>query len=328
MPVGQQTAEQEKTGIGTQTMKAVRIHAYGGPEVLRYEDAKIPELGTGEVLVRVRAAGVNPVDWKIREGLLQGLMPHRLPLTLGWDLSGVVETAGPGIPGWKKGDEVYTRPDVARNGAYAEYIAVQASELARKPRTLDHLHAAAVPLAALTAWQALFEVGGLTPGQKVLIHAAAGGVGSFAVQFAKWKGARVVGTASGQNRDFVTGLGADEFVDYRTARFEDIVHDADLVLDTIGGETLKRSWGTLRKGGILIGLVQPPSPEEAAAHGARQSRFWTRTKAGDLAEIARLIDEGKVRVAVETVLPLSEARLAHEISQSGHARGKIVLQVS
>jgi NADPH:quinone reductase-like Zn-dependent oxidoreductase len=182
------------------TMQAMRIHTYGGPEVLKYEDAPLPKPGSGEVLVRVHAAGVNPVDWKIREGYFKGTMNHPLPLILGWDLSGVVEATGSGVEGLKKDDEVYSRPDIARDGAYAEYIVVQETEVALKPKSIDHVHAAAIPLAALTAWQSLFDSAGLSAGQKVLIHAAAGGVGSFAVQLAKWKGAYVIGTASNRNR--------------------------------------------------------------------------------------------------------------------------------
>jgi len=182
-------------------MKAIRFHEYGGPEVLRYEDAPKPEAGPGEALVRVHAAGINPLDWKIRAGYLQAMRPYPLPLILGWDLSGVVEANGPGAARFHPGDEVYSRPDIGRSGAYAEYIAVREEELAAKPKTLDHVHAAAAPLAALTAWQALFEHGGLAAGQSILLHAAAGGVGSFAVQFAHWKGARVIGTASARHHE-------------------------------------------------------------------------------------------------------------------------------
>ena len=311
-----------------ETMKAVRIHTYGGPEVLKYEESPRPKPGAGEVLVRVHAAGVNPVDWKIREGYLKEYLPHSLPLILGWDVSGVVEAAGPGVARLKKGNEIYSRPDLSRDGAYAEYLVVRESEVALKPKAIDHIHAAAIPLAALTAWQSLFDSAGLSAGQKVLIHAAAGGVGSFAVQLAKWKGAQVIGTASGRNREFLYELGADEAIDYQTTRFEDVVRDVDVVFDTIGGETQKHSWKVLKKGGILVSIIDLPSPEEATAHGARQAFVFVQPNAAQLDEIAKLVDSGKLRPIVETVLPLSEARRAHELSQTGHTRGKIVLRVT
>ena len=307
------------------TMKAVRIHAYGGPDVLTYEDAPKPVPHHNEVLVRVHAAGVNPVDWKIREGKHQ--LGHVLPLTLGWDLSGVIEGVGPGTT-WEIGDEIFTRPNIMRNGAYAEYIVVTEAELAAKPKSIDHVHAAAVPLAGLTAWQALFDHGRLKSGQTVLIHAASGGVGSYAVQFAKWKGARVIATASGKNRDFVMSLGADEFVDHTAQRFEDREPAVDLVIDTIGGDTQERSLKVLKKGGIIVSTLQPPSPEKMAAHGVSGMNFMAKTIPLQLAEMARLIDTGRLKVPVETILPLADARKAHELSQTGHARGKIVLKVT
>ncbi len=301
------------------------MHVYGGPEVLKYEDAPRPKAGPGEVLIRVRAAGVNPVDWKIREGYLKQILGHPLPLILGWDLSGVVEGTGPGVTRLRVGDEVYSRPDISRDGAYAEYIAVKESEVALKPRSIDHTHAAAIPLAGLTAWQSLFDAAQLNSGQTVLIHAAAGGVGSFAVQLAKWKGARVIGTASKRNHDFLRTLGADETIDYTAARFEDVAHHVDVVLDTMAGDTQTRSWKVLKKGGILVSILTPPSPEEAAAHGVRQAFVFVQPNASQLAEIAKLVDSGKLKAILETLLPLSEARRAQEISAGGHARGKIVL---
>jgi NADPH:quinone reductase-like Zn-dependent oxidoreductase len=311
-----------------ENMKAVRIHNYGGPEVLKFEDAPRPQPGNGEVLVRIHAAAVNPVDWKVRAGRLKERIQYPLPLIPGWDFSGVVEATGPGVTRLKKGDEVYARPDLARNGAYAEYIVAKESEVALKPKSVDHVQAAAIPLAALTAWQALFDTGGLKAGQKVLIHAAAGGVGSFAVQLAKWKGAHVIGTASGRNQSFLRELGVDEPIDYEKTRFEDVVHDVDVVLDTIGGDTQKRSWNVLKKGGILVSIVSPASAEEAAKHGVRSGYVFVQPNASQLAEIAKLVDSGKLKPMVETVLPLSEARRAQEQSESGHTRGKIVLKVA
>jgi NADPH:quinone reductase-like Zn-dependent oxidoreductase len=310
-----------------ETMKAVRIHTYGSPKVLKYEEAPRPKPGAGELLIQVHAAGVNPVDWKIREGYFKQRLNYSLPLILGWDLSGVVEAPGPGIVRLKAGDEVYSRPDIARDGAYAEYIVVRESEVALKPKSIDHIHAAAIPLAALTAWQSLLDAAGLGAGQTVLIHAAAGGVGSFAVQLAKWKGAHVIGTASKHNQDFVRNLGADQTIDYQTTRFEDAVHDVDVVFDTIGGDTQERSWKVLKKGGILVSIIGPPSAEEAAAHGVRQASVFVQPSATQLTELANLVDSGKLKPVVETVLPLPEARRAHELSQTGHMRGKIVLRV-
>ncbi|WP_431859008.1 NADP-dependent oxidoreductase [Azospirillum sp.] len=308
-------------------MKAIRIHQYGGPDVLRYEEAPRPRLAEGDVLVRVHAAGINPVDWKVRQGYLRQMIPYTLPFIPGWDVSGVVEEIGPGAQGFTVGDEVYSRPDIARDGAYAEYIAVRASELARKPRTLSHVEAAGVPLAGITAWQALFDVGGLTAGQTVLIHAASGGVGSFAVQFAKWKGARVLATASAANHELVRDLGADEVIDYRATRFEDAARDVDVVFDTIGGETQQRSWSVLKPGGIQVSIVSPPPEETAKARGVRAGYLFIGPNAAVLTEIAGLIDEGRVRPIIGEVMPLAEARRAHELSQTGHARGKIVLRV-
>ncbi len=311
-----------------ENMKAVRIHNYGGPEVLKFEEAPRPQPGNGEVLVRIHAAAVNPVDWKVRAGRLKERIQYPLPLIPGWDFSGVVEATGSGVTRLKKGDEVYARPDLARNGAYAEYIVAKESEVALKPKSVDHVQAAAIPLAALTAWQALFDSAGLKAGQKVLIHGAAGGVGSFAVQLAKWKGAHVTGTASGRNQSFLRELGVDQPIDYEKTRFEDVVHDVDVVLDTIGGDTQKRSWKVLKKGGILVSIVSPPSAEEAAKQGVRHGYVFVQPNASQLAEIAKLVDSGKLKPVVETVLPLAEARRAQEQSETGHARGKIVLKVA
>jgi NADPH:quinone reductase-like Zn-dependent oxidoreductase len=310
------------------TMKAIRIHNYGGPEVLKYEDAPRPQPQAGEVLVRVHAAGVNPIDWKVREGEMKDLWPHTFPLILGWDLSGVVEESGrgPAAAGrFRIGDEVYGLPDPTRGGAYADYIVVRESELALKPKSLHHIRAAAVPLAGLTAWQSLFDTGQLQPGQRVLIHAGSGGVGHLAVQLAKWKGAYVFATASTKNQDLLRKLGVDEPIDYTQQRFEDVARKVDIVLDTIGGETQERSWSVLKKGGNLVSLVQLPSEEKAKELGVRAVFVGGQANGGQLAEIAKIIDSGKL---IDRILPLSEARRAHELSQSGHIHGKIVLRVS
>ena len=308
-------------------MKAVCIYGYGGPEVLSYEDAPRPHPGHGEVLVRVHAAGINPVDWKIRQGELKEQLHYLFPLILGWDVSGVVEAAGTGTMRLKAGDEVFSRPDIARDGAYAEYIVMRESEVALKPRSLDHIHAAALPLSGLTGWQSLFDAGGLAAGQRVLIHAAAGGVGHLAVQLAKWKGAHVIGTASERNHDFVRQLGADQIIDYDTERFEEVVQPVDVVFDTVGGDVQERSWQVLKPGGILVSIIQPPSAETAKAHGVRQAFVFTQPNAAQLAEIAQLADAEKLKVIVETILPLSDATRGQELSERGHGRGKIVLRV-
>ena len=308
-------------------MKAVRIHNYGGPEVLQYENAPKPSPAPGEVLIRVNAAGVNPADWKVREGRLQQLVQHEFPLTLGWDLSGVIEEVGTGVSQFKHGDEVFSKPDTSRNGAYAEYIVVRESEVALKPKSLHHVYAAAVPLAGLTAWQALFDIAHLKRGHRVLIHGGSGGVGHFAVQFAKWKGAHVIATASTKNQQLLRQIGVTQPIDYTTQRFEQVATDVDVVLDTIGGDTQERSWEVLKKNGVLVSVVQPPDTEKAREFGVRSAFVLSQPNGTELAEIAALIDSGNVKIVLDRILPLSEARRAHELSRNGHARGKIVLRV-
>jgi len=309
------------------TMKAIRIHEYGAPEVLRYEDAPRPEPGAGEVLVRVHAAALNPVDWKIRAGYAKNWLKYTLPMIPGWDFSGVIDSVGPEAGTWKPGDEVYGRPDIMRDGAYAEYIAVRASEIATKPKCIDHIHSAAIPLAALTAWQALFDTADLKAGQSVLIQAAAGGVGTFAVQFAKWKGAHVAGTASARNQYLLRDLGVDQPIDYHTTRFEDVVHDVDVVLDSMAGEIRNRSWKVLKKGGILVTLLGQGPLEEAATYGVRGVGIMVQPNAAELTEIATLVDQRKVKPVIEAVFPLQEAAKAQTLGETNRARGKIVLRV-
>ncbi len=324
------TSKKKSASATSQTMKAIRIHNYGGPEALQYEDAPRPKPQAGEVLVRVHAAGVNPIDWKVREGHMKDFWPHKFPLILGWDLSGVVEELGPSPAAagrFKIGDEVYSVPDSTRDGAYADYMVVRESELALKPNSLHHIRAAAVPLAALTAWQSLFDAAQLQPGQRVLIHAGSGGVGHFAVQLAKWKGAYVFATASTKNQDLLRELGVDEPIDYTKQKFEGVARDVDLVLDLIGGETQERSWSVLKKGGVLVSLVQPPSEEKAKALSVRAAFVAGHPNGAQLAEIATIIDAGQLAPVIDRILPLSEARRAHELSQSSHTRGKIVLRV-
>lgn len=309
-------------------MKAVRIHAYGGPEALVYENAPRPSPEQGEVLVRIHAGAVNPVDWKIRAGYMKDFMPISFPAILGMDLSGVVEAVGPGVKLFKAGDEVYAMANMKKGGTYAEYIAIEEGILAIKPSSLDHVHAAAIPLAGLTAYHGLFEVGNLKSGQKVLIHGAAGGVGAFAVQLAKWKGAHVIGTASTRNLAFLRELGVEQAIDYTAKPFEKGLSDVDLVIDTVGGETQQRSWRVLKKGGILASTVgEPPVPADAPQNAVAKA-IQNRPNAEALKVLANLANTGKLLAFVETELSLRDARKAHELNQTGHTRGKIVLRVN
>lgn len=316
------------------TMKAVRLHAYGPPDVLRYADAARPEPAEGDVLVRVHAAGVNAIDWKIRAGYLEQMIPYALPLTLGLDFSGTIAVPDRSVANAEVGNEVYGHVDLMRLGTYAEYVIVRAGEFSAKPRSVDHARAAAVPLVALTAWQSLIAGAHdapsieLTAGQRLLIHGAAGGVGSFAVQLAKWRGAHVTATARGDDAEFVRSLGADIVIDYTRARFENEVDQVDAVLDLVGGDTQARSWAVLREGGTLASTMGQPSEEAAAARRARAIAVMAQTDVDQLAEIARLIDAGTLVPAVDDVLPLAEAATAHARLEAGQVRGKIVLEVS
>ena len=308
-------------------MKSIRIHEYGDAQTLQYEDAPLPEPGPGDVRVRVHATAVNPIDWKIRQGYLADALPYPMPLTLGWDVSGVVDKLGEGVVDVSVGDAVYSRPDITRDGCYAEFAVVRASEVATKPSRLSHNEAAAVPLAGLTAWQGLFDHGHLAEGERVLIHAGAGGVGSFAIQFAKSMGAHVIATASAANESLVRSLGADEFVDYRSQRFEEVLDKVDVVFDTIGGDTQERSFSLLKAGSRMVSVVATPDADRLATLGASGGLFMVQPSRAQLTRIAELIDTKKVRVLVDSVFPLSNARAAHEKSQTGRAKGKIVLEV-
>ena len=308
------------------SMKAVRIHNYGGADALIYEDVPRPAPGAGEVLIRALATSVNPVDSAFRAGYMAGYFPLTLPAILGLDVSGVIEQAGAGVTAFQRGDNVYTRTALGRDGAYAEYAVVSAKDVVTKPQSLDHIHAAALPHVFLTAWQALVETANLTAGQTVLIHGASGGVGHVAVQLAKG-GAKVIGTTS-RNVDFVRDLGVDEVIDYSAAPFETAVHDVDVVLDTVGGETQQRSWGVLKPGGILVSLVQPPSAETAAATACE--RPWFCLAAGRQSPDGACRARGRRagQAAIAAVLPLAEIRQATAMIESGHTAGKIVLEVA
>jgi NADPH:quinone reductase-like Zn-dependent oxidoreductase len=309
-------------------MKAIRIHTYGGAEVMIYEEAPVPDISPDEVLIKVYAAATNPVDWKTREGMLRAVRTYQFPLILGWDVSGTIEEKGSRVKGFQKGDEVYARPDITRNGSYAEYIAVKASEVAFKPKSIDHALAAAVPLAGLTAWQSLFEAGRLQPGQTVLILGASGGVGSFAVQFAKWRKAHIIGVASTKNLNFLRELGADEVFDYKNCAYEKEVRNVDLVFDAVGGEAKTHGWQVLKEGGIFVSITGKPDDAVGEAKGKTGIGVGVKPNAKQLAEIANLIDKGIVKPVVSNVLPLSDAAKALDILQQGkNPRGKIVLKV-
>lgn len=310
------------------SMKAVRIHSYGGSDVLSYEDAPRPAPGDDEVLIRVHATSVNPFDCAVRAGYMASYFNHTLPLILGTDVSGVVEEVGRGVTTFKPGDNVYARAGVVKDGAYAQYVVVPATDLAAKPQSLDHQHSAALPHVSLTAWQALFELGDLTEGQTVLIHGAAGGVGHIAVQLAKWKGAKVIGTAS-RNLDFLRELGVDVIIDYSAVPFNEVARDVDLVVDTIGGDVQERSCMVLRPDGMLVSVIQTPSEEMTARYGVRSAMVYSTPPIGKvLTEVAALADAGLVKPYVSTVMPLEEIRAAHDMVEGKHTRGKVVLEVA
>ncbi|WP_335078022.1 NADP-dependent oxidoreductase [Nostoc sp.] len=308
------------------TMKAIRIHAYGGAENLKYDEVPRPEAQAGQVLIQVYAAGVNPIDWKIREGFFQQVFDYSLPVIAGADVAGVVASVGDGVTTLQPGQAVYGTADMALSGAYAEYAVGYADAIAPKPKTLDYIHAASVPIVAITAWQALFDSANLQPGQSVLIHGGAGGVGRYAIQLAKWKKARVIATASAANLDDLRNLGADQAIDYANQPFEQQVKDVDVVLDLIGGETQARSWQIIRPGGVLVSTLGVP--ESGIPQGIKAVPvFANLRKNSQLQQIAQLIDDGQIKASIEQVFELAEAAKAQEVSQHGHPRGKLVLQV-
>jgi 2-desacetyl-2-hydroxyethyl bacteriochlorophyllide A dehydrogenase len=307
-------------------MKAVVAHEYGAPEVLKFEEAPRPEPKEDELLVRVIASGVNPADPLTLSGKYAQEWGTHLPLIPGYEIAGIVEKTGPQVTTLKKGDAVYGYPTFG--GGWAEYVAVKEWEVAAKPKSLTFADAAAAPMGALTAWQALVKVAHLQPGQTVLIHGGSGGVGSFAIQIAKAQGARVFATASTTNQDLLKQLGADVAIDYTKTKFEDVAKDMDAVLDSVGRETLARSYGVVKKGGIVLDLVGRPDPAELEKHGIRGAAIWVRANAKDLAEIAQLIDAGKIKPVVTQVLPLSEAIAAERQAETHHTRGKIVLRIA
>jgi len=309
-------------------MKAVLIERYGNEDVTELAEVERPQPGENELLVKVRAAAVNPVDWKIRDGLGE-LFGLKLPLILGCEIAGTVEAVGgpspTGSSDFAPGDDVYGYLGT-HTGGYAEYVAAPASEFVRKPRQIDFDTAASVPVAALTTWQGIFDHGKLATGQRILITGASGAVGSMAVQLAKDKAAHVIGIGSGRNEEFVRKLGAAEFIDYKRTKFEDTVSGVDVVFDTVGGDTQERAFQTLKRGGFLVSTVNPPSPDKAKEFSVTVAMVMMMPKPDQLAEINRLVEGGKLKVRVATVLPLAEVKKAHQLSASGHADGKIILR--
>ncbi|MGW2814753.1 NADP-dependent oxidoreductase [Streptomyces sp. NPDC001415] len=313
----------------SQTMRAISPLRWGGPEVLAEIETERPEPGPAEILVRVHAAGVNPADWKVRAS--GGLAVMGTPPILGWDVSGTVEAVGFGVTLYRPGDEVFGMPRFPHQaGAYAEYVTAPARHFTRKPAGIDHIQAAALPLASLTAYQSLVETAQLTAGQRVLIHAAAGGVGHLAVQIAKARGAYVIGTASAAKHDFVRGLGADEVIDYTAVDFTEAVRDVDVVLDPIGGAYGSRSLKVLRRGGVLVSIASADEDgllAEAADLGVRAGFTLVEADYAGMRAIAELVEEGRLRAEIDSVFELADAAKAHEYGERGRTRGKLVLRV-
>jgi NADPH:quinone reductase-like Zn-dependent oxidoreductase len=308
-------------------MHTIRIHNFGGPDALRDDVLPLPQPKDDEILLRVEAASVNPVDAKMREGKIASIQAKDLPLTLGRDVSGVIESCGTAVQGLRKGDEAFAFVGYDR-GAYAQYVVVKADEFAPKPENLSHVEAAAVPLAGLTAWQGLLDHGKLQSGQRVLIHGGAGGVGHFAVQIAKTKGAWVAVTCSGRDADFMKTLGADQVIDYQKQRFEDEVADIDLVFDLVAGETQMRSFGVLKSGGALISTLQEPDKSKAKSKNLRVAHYMAKPNAAQLAEIGRLLQAGKIKPYIFKTYKLDEAGKAEQALAQQHVQGKIVLTVN
>lgn len=315
-------------------MKAMVIDSFGGVDVLKMTEVETPKPKDNEVLIQIEFTAVNPVDWKIREGLLKSRMPHEFPLIPGWDASGIIKDVGKNVRNFRVGDEVfaYCRKPIIKEGTYAEFICFDASQVARKPKNISFAQSAAIPLVALTAWQALFDFAGLKQGQSVLIHAGSGGVGSFAIQFAKHIGAKVFTTCSEANHPYVKKLGADFCIDYNKENFASKVQELangkiDVVFDTVGGKTLRESIAVLKPGGCLVSIVEQVSHEQADKNKIRTGYVFVRPDGQQLEEIARLIDQGKIQAPDIQEMNLADAAKAQEKSKEGHTKGKIVLKV-
>jgi len=308
-------------------MKTVRIHEYGNADVLRIEEMPVPQIAADELLIKIHAASVNPVDWMVREGYMKDMHLHKLPLTLGQDFSGTVEKIGSSVKGFKIGDKVFGRPSMDRDGSYAEYIEVRASEVALMPKTVTYDEAAAIPVAGTTAFETLVNKAKIKKGQRVLILGASGGVGSMAVQIAKSKECYVLGTTSNVNVDFVKRLGANEVIDYTTQDFSKLFMDIDVVLDTVGGTNQEKAFNVLKKGGILVSIVSKPNQETANRFGVRCEYVSVGPNAHILNELRSLIEMGQIKPVIDKVFRLEDVKQAQNYSQSGKARGKIVLEI-
>lgn len=306
-------------------MRVVRCHDYGPPDVLTVDETPRPVPGEGEVLVRVHAAGVNPIDWKLRAGYLKEFMPVQMPYTPGFDVSGTVEAVGPGVTDFTPGQAVFGRGA----GTYAEYAIAPVTALAEKPANITFDQAAAIPIGGVTAWVGLFDAADLQFGQRLLVQGAAGGTGSYAVQLGRWKGAHVIGTSSSRNLDTVRALGAEEAIDYTATPVEQAVSNVDVVLDTVGGETMDRSWQLLKPGGILVEVAGMPSEEAAQQHGVRTRGVQAPPViSGILRQLAELIESETIRAEVGPVFSLEAAAQAHALSETGHGRGRVVLHIA
>ena len=309
-------------------MRAIQIHQYGGTDTLQLVQIDTPKINADDILIQVKSAAINPVDWKIREGYLQEFIPYALPITLGWDVAGIVTEVGSAVSNFKVGDEVFSRPDISRDGSYADFIAVKANEAVLKSVKLDFAQAAALPLAGITAWQCLVDVAQLQAGQRVLIHAGAGGVGHLAIQIAKAKGAIVIATASGANQSLLTQLGADQAVDYTQGPLSEQIEAVDLVLDTMGGSVQDDSWALLKKGGMLVSVTQPPSEETAKKFGVTAAFVFIEPSSRILGELNALVEADKLTPLIEHRFSLEQIVEAHQQSESGRTRGKIIIDVS
>lgn len=309
-------------------MRAVQIHQYGGTEVLEIAEISTPSISADDILIKVKSAAINPVDWKIREGYLQDFIPYAMPVTLGWDVAGIVTEVGSEVTDFKIGDEVFSRPDISRNGSYADFIAVKANEVVLKSSKLDFNQAAALPLAGITAWQCLVDVGNIQPNQRVLIHAGAGGVGHLAIQIAKAKGAHVIATASLANQALLTQLGADQAVDYTSAPLGEQIEAVDLVIDTMGGNVQAESWSLIKKGGMLVSVTEQPNEDTAKSYGVNSAFVFIEPSSRILSELNTLVDAGQLAPLIENTYALEEIVSAHVQSQSGRTRGKIIIEVS
>lgn len=310
-------------------MKAIVIDQYGGKEQLKEREVETPAISAHQVLVEVHATSINPIDWKLREGYLKEMLPWEFPIILGWDVAGVVKEVGDEVRHYHPGDRVFARPATTRQGTYAEFVPVDENLLARMPESMSFEEGAAIPLTGLTAWQCLVETGQIKKGDKVLIHAGAGGVGSMAIQIANSIGCYVATTASDKNDELVTSLGANRVIDYREEDFSEVLENFDFVLDTMGGETLDKSYSVLKRGGKLVSIAGQPDEEKAEQLGIEASSYWLEPNGQQLKKLGDLFVSGEVKPEVGHIYPLTEqgVREAHELSESHHARGKIVLKV-